>query len=398
MLAPSQKTIRPWALTAMARWCRAVAPSFKEPAAPLTTVDAMRAIVYAKYGPPGVVALAEVPKPRPRRREVLVRIHATTVTTADARARSLQMPPGFGLLGRLVFGVFGPRQPILGTELAGEVEAVGAAVTRFAPGDRVLAFTGGRYGAHAEYRAIAEDGLIVKLPANLGFEEAASLAFGATNALSFLRKAGVQRGDRVLIVGASGNIGAAAVQLAKHVGAEVTAVCSTANLELVRSLGADEVIDYTREDFAQQRDRHDIIVDTTGTTTLGRCEQALRQGGRLVAIQGSLAQMLGLERASRRSGKKVIAGIASVTADDLELLAGLAERGALRPVIDRCYPLEDAASAHAYVDTGRKRGSVVLRVVASEEPCGALDARWPRQREDQGRRIIDGCETSGGVP
>jgi NADPH:quinone reductase-like Zn-dependent oxidoreductase len=325
----------------------------------------MRAVVYAKYGPPGVVALADVPKPEPRKREVLIRIHATTVTTADWRARSLHMPAGFGALGRLVFGLFGPRKPILGTELAGEVEAVGNAVTRFEPGDQVFAFTGARYGCHAEYRTIADDGLIAKKPANLSFEEAASLSFGATNALSFLRKAGVQRGDQVLVLGASGNVGTAAVQLAKHFGARVTAVCSTANLELVRSIGADDVIDYTREDFAQQRDRYDIIVDTTGTTTLTRCGQSLKQNGRLVAIQGSLAQMLGLERASRQSGKKVIAGVAAVDAGDMELIAQLAEIGALRPVIDRCHSLEDAARAHAYVDTGRKRGSVVLRVGTS---------------------------------
>jgi NADPH:quinone reductase-like Zn-dependent oxidoreductase len=340
----------------------------------------MKAIVYAKYGASGVVALAEVPKPTPRRREILIRIYATTVTTADGRARSLHMPAGFGLLGRLVFGIFGPRKPILGTELAGVVEAVGSAVTRFAPGDQVLAFTGARYGCHAEYRTIAEDGLIAKKPANLSFEDAASLAFGATNALSFLRKAGIQRGDQVLVIGASGNVGTAAVQLAKHFGAVVTAVCSTANLELVRSIGVDDVIDYTREDFVQQRDRYDIIVDTTGTTTLARCELSLKQNGRLVAIQGSLAQMLGLERASMQSGKKVIAGVASVKAGDMELLARLAEIGALRPVIDRGYALEDAADAHAYVDTGRKRGSVVLRVgasapVISERTAGAVEPR-----------------------
>jgi NADPH:quinone reductase-like Zn-dependent oxidoreductase len=327
----------------------------------------MKAIVYATYGAPDVVQLAEMPRPVPRSREVLIRIHATTVTTADGRARSLDMPTGFGLLGRLVFGIFGPRKPILGTELAGVVEAVGDEVTRFHPGDQVIAFTGGRYGTHAEYRTMAEDGLIVKKPARLGFEQAASLSFGGANALSFLRKARIQRGDQVLIVGASGNIGTAAIQLAKHLGADVTAVCSTANVDLVRSLGADRVIDYTSEDFAQARDRYDIILDTTGTTTMARCEQALKRGGRLVAIQSSLAQMLGLQRATRGSGKKVIAGISSATARDLELLAQLADSGALRPVIDRCYPLEEAAAAHAYVDTGRKRGSVVLRVGAGAD-------------------------------
>jgi NADPH:quinone reductase-like Zn-dependent oxidoreductase len=323
----------------------------------------MKAMVYKNYGPPSVVALAEVPKPTPSDREVLIRIHATTVTTGDWRARSLHLPAGFGFLGRLVFGVFGPRKPILGTELAGEVEAVGRAVTRFRPGDQVFAFTGASYGCHAEYRTMAEDGLIALKPANVSFDEAAALSFGGTNALSFLRdKAGIRRGDSVLIVGASGAVGSAAVQLAKHFGAQVTGVCSTANLDLVRSIGADQVIDYTREDFAKDRDMYDIILDTTGTCPLARCEHALKQGGRLVVVLGSLAQALGLERPSKASGKKVIASVAAVNVDDLRLLARLAATGALKPVIDRSYPLEDAAEAHAYVDTGHKRGSVVLRV------------------------------------
>ncbi|MFS8067534.1 MAG: NAD(P)-dependent alcohol dehydrogenase, partial [Byssovorax sp.] len=210
----------------------------------------MKAIVYHRYGQPDVVALAEVPKPTLGDREVLIRIHASTVTTADWRARSLSLPPGFGLMGRLVFGIFGPRKPILGTELAGEVEAVGKAVTRFKAGDQVFAFAGASYGCHAEYRTMAEDGLIARKPANLSFEEAAALSFGGTTALNFLRdKGGIKPGDRVLIVGASGGVGTAAVQIAKHLGAEVTGVCSTANLELVLSIGADRVIDYTSEDF-----------------------------------------------------------------------------------------------------------------------------------------------------
>jgi NADPH:quinone reductase-like Zn-dependent oxidoreductase len=323
----------------------------------------MKAIVYRKYGPPNVVALAEVPKPAPSDREVLIRIHATTVTTADWRARSLNLPAGFGLLGRLVFGVFGPRKPILGTELAGEIEAVGSAVTRFKAGDEVFAFTGASYGCHAEYRTMAEDGLIARKPANLSFEEAATLSFGGTTALSFLRdKAGIKRGDKVLIVGASGGVGTAAVQIAKHFGAEVTGVCSTANLELVRSIGADKVIDYSWEDFAKAREAYDIVLDTTGTAPFARCESALAQGGRLLAVQGSLAQALGMERPPKASGKKIIAGVAAVKVDDMQLLAQLAESGALKPVIDRSYPLQDAAEAHAYVDTGRKRGSVVLTV------------------------------------
>ena len=333
----------------------------------------MKAIVYKQYGPPNVVALAEVPKPTPGRREVLIRIHATTVTTADWRARSLTLPAGFGALGRLFFGVFGPRKTILGTELAGEVEAVGDAVTRFKVGDQVFAFPGASYGCHAEYRTMAEDGLLALKPANLSFEEAASLSFGGTTALIYLRdKAGIQRGDRVLVVGASGGVGSAAVQIAKHFGAEVTGVCSTANLDLVRALGAGRVIDYTREDFAAERERYDIILDTTGTAPISRCEGALKPGGRLVAVLGSLAQALGMERPSRESGKRVIASPVAVKADHLHFLASLAASGEFKPVIDRCYPLESAAEAHAYVDQGHKRGSVVLRVepVVERAPAG----------------------------
>ncbi len=323
----------------------------------------MKAIVYHRYGQPDVVALAEVPKPTVGDREVLIRIHASTVTTADWRARSLSLPPGFGLMGRLVFGIFGPRKPILGTELAGEVEAVGKVVTRFKAGDQVFAFAGASYGCHAEYRTMAEDGLIARKPANLSFEEAAALSFGGTTALNFLRdKGGIKPGDSVLIVGASGGVGTAAVQIAKHFGAEVTGVCSTANLELVRSIGADRVIDYTSEDFAKSGQTYDIILDTTGTTSSSRCENALKPGGRLLLVLGSFAQSLGMDQPPKASGKKVIAGVPAPSVEDLQLLARLAETGEYKPVIDRIYPLEKAAEAHAYVDTGRKRGSVVVSV------------------------------------
>jgi NADPH:quinone reductase-like Zn-dependent oxidoreductase len=324
----------------------------------------MRAIVYSKYGPPDVVTLAEVPKPVPKVNEVLIRIHATTVTTGDWRARSLEMPDGFRLFGRLFFGVFGPRKPILGTELAGEIEAVGSGVTRFKVGDQVFAFPGASYGCHAEYRTMPEDGPLALKPANLSYQEAATLSFGGVNALGFLReKGGIARGDRVLVVGASGGVGTAAVQLARHFGAEVTGVCSAANAELVRSIGADRTIDYAREDFAKGKDTYDLILDTTGTVSLARCEGVLKQGGRLLAVQASLSQALGLERLPKATGKRVIAGVVAVTVAHLELLAQLAASGTLKPVIDRTYPLEQAAKAHAYVDTGRKRGSVVLSVV-----------------------------------
>ncbi len=323
----------------------------------------MKAMTYRKYGGPEVVTKSAVPTPSVKPNDVLIRILATTVTTGDWRARSLNMPRGFGLFARPVFGLVGPRQPILGTELAGVVDSVGPEVTRFLPGDEVIAFAGGRFGCHAEYRAIAEEGMIALKPANLSFEEAASLSFGAMNALPFLRdKARIRRGDHVLVVGASGAVGTAAVQIAKHFGAVVTGVTSTGNAALVQSIGADRVIDYTKVDFATTGETWDIIFDTTGTVPFKRCEMSLKPGGRLVAVQGSLGLWLGFGWPSRKGGKRVITGVAAPTPDDLRAIADLAAKGELKPVIDRVYSLEDAAVAHAYVDTGRKRGSVVLRV------------------------------------
>ncbi len=335
----------------------------------------MKAVIYRRYGGPDVVTLAEVPKPTPRSNEVLVGIRATSVNSGDWRARSLEMPAGFALLGRLVFGFTGPRQPILGTEFAGVVEAVGAGVTRFRPGDEVVGFPGGRFGSHAEFRTMPEDGLIDFKPANLSFEEAAALSFGSNTALPFLRdKAEIKKGDQVLVVGASGAVGTAAVQIAKHFGAEVTAVTSTPNVDLVASIGADRVIDYKKVDFATTGEAWDIIVDTTGTAPFDRCERSLKPRGRLVAVQASFSQILGIGKPSKASGKKVIASVPALRREDYRYIMDLAASGALRPVIDRVYDLEDAADAHAYVDTGRKRGSVVLAVAAgateADDLCG----------------------------
>lgn len=324
----------------------------------------MKAITYTKYGPPSVVSVTEAPKPTPRAHEVLVRIHATTVTAADWRARSLEMPAGFRLLGRLFFGLFGPRKQILGSELAGVIEAVGNAVSGFKVGDQVFAFTDASFGCHAEYRTVSQAGMIALKPVNLSFEQAAALSFGGTTALVYLRdKAGIKRGDRVLIVGASGGVGTAAVQLAKHFGAEVTGVCGSGNIELVRSLGADKVVDYTKEDFVHNGEAYDIILDTTGTTSFARCEGSLRHGGRLVLVLASFAQAVGLQGAPKATGKKVIGGVAGPRPDDLRYLAGLAEAADFMPFIDRSYPFERAVEAHAYVDTGRKRGNVVLTII-----------------------------------
>jgi NADPH:quinone reductase-like Zn-dependent oxidoreductase len=320
----------------------------------------MKAAVYERYGPPDVVVLREVDKPAPKDNEVLIKIHATTVTSGDWRARSLNVPVGFGLISRLVFGVFKPRQPILGTELAGEIEAVGKDVRTFKVGDPVFAFSGAGLGCHAEYKCMPEDGPVALKPSNLTYDEAAALSFGGTTALDFFRRGKLQSGERVLVNGASGGVGTAAVQLARHFGAEVTGVCSTANVELVRSLGAAHVIDYTKEDFTQNGQTYDVIVDTVGTAPFSRSKHSLKQGGRLLLVLGGLPDMLQVPWVSLTSGKKVIAGPAAERPDDLRTLAELAQAGAFRPVIDRRYPFEQIAEAHRYVDTGRKRGNVVI--------------------------------------
>lgn len=323
----------------------------------------MKAIVYRNYGAPDVVTVADMPKPTPADNEVLIRIHATTVSSGDWRARSLDMPAGFGLFGRPVFGFFGPRQPVLGGELAGTIEAVGRSVRCFKVGDEVFAYTGAKMGCHAEYRTVAEDGWIALKPPHMSFEQAAALSFGGTTALDFLRnKGGLKAGEKVLIIGASGSVGSAAVQIAKHFGAEVTGVCSTANVDLVRDLGADRVIDYTKENFTRNGENYDIILNTNGKVSFREVENSLRPGGRLLLVVGTFVQALGLQRAPKASGMKVISGVASVTAEDFDLLARLARAREFTPLIDRSYPLELAAEAHAYVDTGRKRGNVVLTV------------------------------------
>lgn len=320
----------------------------------------MKAFVYERYGPPDVVELRDVAKPVPKDDEVLIKVRATTVSSGDWRARSLNMPAGFRLISRLVFGISKPRQPILGTELAGVVESTGKGVTKFNAGDEVFAFSGAGMGAHAEYKTMPEDGEVALKPANLSFDEAAALSFGGTTALVFLRRAKIQRGEKVLVNGASGAVGTAVVQLAKHFGADVTGVCSTANLELVTSIGADKVIDYTREDFTKNGETYDIIVDTAGTAPFSRCRGSLKEGGRLLKVLGSLPDLLRAPWPSLTSSKKVIAGPVSGSAADLRFLAELAEAGEYKPVIDRRYPFEQMVEAHRYVDTGRKRGSVVV--------------------------------------
>lgn len=320
----------------------------------------MRVAAYERYGSPDVVQLIEVEKPTPRDGEVLIRVRATTVNSGDWRVRSLDVPDGFRLLSRLFLGYSKPRQPILGTELAGTIEAVGAGVTRFKVGDDVFAFSGVHMGCHAEYKCMPEDGRVVPKPKNISYDEAAALSFGGTTALSFFRRAKLQPGETVLVNGASGAVGVALVQLAKHFGAEVTAVCSGANAELVRSLGATRVIDYTKEDFSKNGETYDVIVDTAGTAPFSRCRGSLKGGGRLLLILAGLGETLRAPWISLWGDKRVIAGPAAEDVDDLQLLAELTSADRFRPVIDRRYPFDQIVEAHRYVDTGRKRGSVVV--------------------------------------
>ncbi|MBL4806746.1 MAG: NAD(P)-dependent alcohol dehydrogenase [Rhodobacteraceae bacterium] len=324
----------------------------------------MKAITYKRYGGPEVLEISDVPMPTPKANEVLVKTFAATISTGDWRARSLTVPRGMGWAARLVFGVFGPRKQVLGTELSGVIAAVGLDVTKFKLGDEVFAFPGVGFGSHAEYRTMPEDGKILLKPHNLSFEQAAAIPFGGSTALDFLRnKGGIKAGESVLIIGASGAVGSAAVQLAKHFGAEVTGVCSTGNLELVRSLGADHVIDYIDEDFTKNGKRYDMIVKTTGPLTWKQTKGSLTDTGRMLLIMGDLPDMLRSAFLSKRSGKKLIGGVAAERAEDLKFLADLAIEGKFTPLVDRAFPFEQFVKAHALVDSGHKKGSVVLSLI-----------------------------------
>jgi NADPH:quinone reductase-like Zn-dependent oxidoreductase len=324
----------------------------------------MKAAIYERYGPPEVVSVRDVPTPTPKDDEIRIKVRATTVSTGDWRARSLQMPAGFGPFGRLFFGITRPRQPILGTELSGVVDAVGKAVSTFAVGDEVIAFTDTTMGAHAEYVCIAASGLVVAKPTNLSFEEAAALSFGGMTMLGFFQRSRLAIGERVLVNGASGTVGSAAVQLARYLGAEVTAVCGPSNVALVRSLRADHVIDYSAEDFTANGQTYDVIVDTAGTAPFARVKRSLADRGRLLVVLGGFLELLQAPLVGATSRQRVIAGPSTARVDDLRRLAEIAASGAYTPVIDQAFPLERIVEAHRRVDSGRKRGSVVVSLGA----------------------------------
>lgn len=318
----------------------------------------MKTWIARAYGGPDVLALEDRPIPLYRDNELLIRVRATTVSSADSRVRSLNMPQGFGVIARLIFGLSRPRNPVLGTELSGTVEAVGRNVTGFKQGDAVIANAGAAMGCHAEYKVMAADKPVIRKPANLSFEDAASLVFGGSTALHFLRKAKLKAGQRLLVIGASGAVGSAMVQLARHMGAHVTGVTSTRNLHFVHALGAEAVIDYTQQDFTTLGKTYDVVADTVAASSFAACLPVLNEHGRYLAIAGGLTDLFALPRGTKRS----IAGPAPDRQEDIAELARLAASGVLKPVIDKVYDFAQMPDAHAYVDTGRKRGSVVVRV------------------------------------
>ncbi len=324
----------------------------------------MKAVVYDHYGPPDVLRIEDVEKPVPKEDEVLVKVHATTVNRLDVHTReaNAKSGPAVSFLSRLVSGVRRPRQPILGSEFAGEVVAAGKAVREFAVGDHIFGTTGLGFGTHAEFMCVRESARIAHIPAGMSFEEAAAVTDGFLNALTGIKMADLRKGKSILVYGASGSIGTAGVQLAMYYGAEVTAVTSTKNLELVRSLGADRVIDYTQEDFTKNGETYDVIFDAVGKHSFKRSKGSLKSGGYYLATDGFRNLILAMWT-PRFGDKKVIFQIPpKQTKQDVAFLKELIEARRYRAVIDRCYPLADVVEATRYVETQHKTGNVVLTV------------------------------------
>jgi NADPH:quinone reductase-like Zn-dependent oxidoreductase len=317
--------------------------------------------VYNEYGPPEVLEVLDVEKPTPADDEVLIRVRATTVTVGDTRMRAFRVPLSCWLPARMVFGIVGPKRPVLGMEVAGYVETVGKRVTRYKAGDRVFASTGPELGGYAEYACLPEDGAIAFMPARISYEQAATLCVGGGTALYYLRKAKVEHGQRVLIHGAAGSVGTFAVQLAKLFGAEVTAVCSASNAALVESLGADATIDLTQPDVAVADGAYDVVFDTSGDADYAACMRALKKDGTYLQAAATTATRLRMIWTALTSKRKVVGGRPLPAREDLELLAKLVGAGRIAPVIDRTFSLQQIADAHHYVDAGRKRGNVIVR-------------------------------------
>jgi NADPH:quinone reductase-like Zn-dependent oxidoreductase len=330
----------------------------------------MKAIVYTKYGPPEVLHLEEVTKPAPKDNEILIKIHATSVNYGDITARNFReitpgkfnMPFLFWIIGKIAFGIRKPKINILGSEFAGEIEAAGKDVNLFKKGDQVFGYLGQNMGAYAEYLCMPEDGCVAIKPANMAYEEAAIVPYGAIMALNLLRKMNIQSGQKVLVNGASGGIGSAAVQIAKYFGAEVTGVCSTPRLKFVKSLGADKVIDYTKEDFTQNGEIYDLIFDILGKSSFSLCKSSLKQNGRYLLASFKMKQLFQMLWTKMAGSKRVICALAIDKQEDLIFLKELIEAGKIKSVIDRRYSLEQTAEAHRYIEKGHKKASVVITV------------------------------------
>ena len=322
----------------------------------------MKAVLCTKYGPPEVLQLREVEKPLPKDNEILIKVHATTVTSADTRIRSFKVPLSFWLPARIALGFRSPKINILGAELAGEIESVGKDVKKFKVCDQVFAYPGHHGGGYAEYTCMKEDSAIAIKPVNLTYEEAAAIPFGGNTALHFLKQANIKDGQKVLIYGASGSVGTYAVQLAKYFGAEVTGVCSSSNIELVKSLGADNVIDYTKEDFSKNGEIYDVIFDAVGKSSISDCMESLQKEGFYLQVVATPATSLRMQWTSITNSRTLIGGTAVPKTENLNFLKELVETGNIKPVIDRTYPIEQIIEAHRYVDKGHKKGNVVITV------------------------------------
>ncbi|NJD78640.1 MAG: NAD(P)-dependent alcohol dehydrogenase [Candidatus Methanoperedens sp.] len=328
----------------------------------------MKAIVYEKYGPPAVLQLKEVEKPAPKDNEIQIKVYATSVNYGDILARNFKdispgkfnMPFLFWFFAKMYFGFRTPNIKIPGSEFAGEIEAIGKDVTLFKKGDQVFGYLGQSMGAYAEYICIPENGCVALKPANMTYKEAAVIPYGAIMALNLFRKMNIQPGQKVLINGASGGIGSAAVQIAKYFGAEVTGVCSTARLEFVKSLGADKVIDYTKEDFTQKGETYDLIFDILGKSSFSSCKNSLKQNGRYLLASFKMKQLFQMLWTKMAGSKRVICAIAPGSTEDLISVKELIEAGKIKAAIDRSYPLEQTAEAHRYVEQGHKKGHVVI--------------------------------------
>ncbi|MED4694752.1 NAD(P)-dependent alcohol dehydrogenase [Peribacillus frigoritolerans] len=320
----------------------------------------MKAIVYTKYGPPDVLHLKEVEKPDPKENEILIKVKAATVTMGDIRSRSFTVPLSVWLPARIIMGLRRPKKTILGLELSGEVESVGKDVKLFKAGDQIFAASQVGYGAYAEYKCLREDGPVSIKPNNISFEEAAAIPIGARTALFYLRKANVQSGQKVLVYGASGSVGSYAVQIAKYFGAKVTGVCSTANVELVKSLGADKVIDYTSEDFSRDDGTYDVIFEAVNKSRFSACMKSLKKDGTYLNVTVPVPGVRMLWTKLTTGKKLILSQNSPETPEALNFLKELVEAGKLKVIIDRCYTFEELVQAHRYVEKGHKKGNVVI--------------------------------------